>query len=236
MTKETSKTKTANLKLITAGVIVVSVLAGGGLSWVNLSSAGDDREQASVIEQSNATLAERVDAGQVAQQSFDTLSAQLADLRANIPSALDQEGFFAELSEVGATNAISIDGLTLGDATPFEQISPEVVAVLESVSGDDAAKASAAADAIASADASSLVAYPVTVTATGDYDSIAGFISGVQYSTRLFWVNGIDISEPEKDQTEYTVVLSGDIFVLADADIDVDPQQQSDDVSIEVTE
>lgn len=27
MTKETSKTKTANLKLITAGVIVVSVLA-----------------------------------------------------------------------------------------------------------------------------------------------------------------------------------------------------------------
>lgn len=205
------------VRRLVGAVAVIAALGGSVAVGVsNMSAAGEDRQQAQSVEATNTDLQERVSRGQEAAGRLDALTGELNSLRSQIPQDIDQEGFLQELSQTGQSNGITIGGLTLADPVDFSTVSGQMTDALGQVDDIDRERADAAVQAINDAVAGGLRAVPVTVTATGAYNSITGFISGVQHANRVFWVNSVNIQQDSDRSSNYKVTLGGFIFTAPD--------------------
>ncbi|KAB1661599.1 hypothetical protein F8O07_06755 [Pseudoclavibacter sp. CFCC 13796] len=214
-----TSTPTAAIRRFVLPIVVLAAIGGSiAVGMSNISKANDLTSQSENVQDQNVQLQQKVDLGREASGRIADLTSERDTLTAAIPSSLDQEGFLAELSGIGARDGISIDGLTLADPVDMSTLSAQMTQALQTVSPDAAQKAQESTAALTEAAGNGLQAVPVSVTASGEYRNISAFISGAQHAGRIFWVNGADIQAQKSGDVPYRVILSGFIFVAPDGD------------------
>jgi Tfp pilus assembly protein PilO len=217
------------LSLVIALVVTVAVLAGGwflGVQPLLAQSADNDRQQESIDSANDANQAELVRLAKAAGDLGAT-KAELAALRASIPSTVDTTPFLKALDAHASAAGVVITTITIGDAQPY--VGPTVA--------DGSGSAPAAATPAPSAAATPAVptapvpvtdsaitgtnftVMPVTVAIAGSYDQALAFTKAVQGGDRLFLVNRIaatDADESAPPMTSQAWSLSGFVYVLAE--------------------
>ncbi|TAL42154.1 MAG: hypothetical protein EPN91_09080 [Salinibacterium sp.] len=222
----------------TALVAVGIVLLGYFLGISPQISAGfDARSQRATVDEENKV--HRKELARLREQfaSIDAMEQQLADLQVAVPSDIALARFVGELNRASATNQVSFDAMTVGDAQaylptlapgpaapPSEATTPSPT---PTAAGETAAPVTPPAavgpvgtPAFSSplVTSSNFVVIPVSVTVSGSYDSIVGFIKSVQFGDRLFLINVFAI-KPQQGGG-YSDVISGYVYVLNDPLLD----------------
>jgi Tfp pilus assembly protein PilO len=225
------------LSLVIALVVTVAVLAGGwflGVQPLLAQSADNDRQQESIDSANDANQAELVRLAKAAGDLGAT-KAELAALRASIPSTVDTTPFLKALDAHASAAGVVITTITIGDAQPY--VGPTVADGSGSAPAAATPAPSAAATPAPSAAATPAVptapvpvtdsaitgtnftVMPVTVAIAGSYDQALAFTKAVQGGDRLFLVNRIaatDADESAPPMTSQAWSLSGFVYVLAE--------------------
>jgi Tfp pilus assembly protein PilO len=221
------------LSLVIALVVTVAVLAGGwflGVQPLLAQSADNDRQQESIDSANDANQAELVRLAKAAGDLGAT-KAELAALRASIPSTVDTTPFLKALDGHASAAGVVITTITIGDAQPY--VAPTVTDGADG-SGSAPAAATPAPSAAATPAVPTVPApvtdsaitgtnftvMPVTVAIAGSYDQALAFTKAVQGGDRLFLVNRIaatDADESAPPMTSQAWSLSGFVYVLSEA-------------------
>lgn len=222
-----SKARTWTLGLVVAMILVV--LAGWQLgispitSQISLANA-----QASTIEASNAATQSKLAALKIQYAGIGKLQSKLDALRLSIPEQAAAASFLSEVTSLASKAGVSIESVTLADATLYQSASTSAANTATSTSTSTAstgatstpapstAQATGVGAAGTSVSSTGLVAIQVTVSATGAYSAVQEFIGLVQTGTRLFVSNSVSFDGSAAAGTggSASTVLSGNIFTL----------------------
>ncbi|MFT3798743.1 type 4a pilus biogenesis protein PilO [Microbacterium sp.] len=176
------------LALIVIGMLAVAVVAGGFFLGVQPQldriAAADKQTQGlrttnQVQEAKNAALA-------ADSEHLDEYKAQLATGIAEIPEARSQQALVDEVGAAAGAAGVTIESMTFDTATSFS-----------APGGVDVALPSAG----------TLVAVPMTLSATGDRGSLENFAANLQASSRIVTVSSSSF-------TDGRLSLSGTTWVL----------------------
>lgn len=239
-----SGSKTASW--ITGTVVLALLLVAGG--WFLLigpvfATAGETRLQAQSVRESNEALAQRIT--QLAKQfeNLDQYKAELAALRAQVPTAAQQSEYLRELQTIADANGVTLTTLTPSTPTAFAPAGQVAAPPAEDaemsgagVSADGGAEASteAVADPATQSAAPAGAAVPagmaavqLSITAVGSYDGVLAFVNALQTgTTRLFLLTDVQgtsqadaeagAGRPATAVGDLEVQLTGMVFVLPD--------------------
>lgn len=169
------------------------------------------------------------------------MNAELSDLSASVPSDTDTPAFVDEVDAVAVAAGVTVTGIKVADATPYEPVSPPASAggaatppptstptpgATPTPSATPTPKPTPIAGMppvtspkLTSANFSSLA---VTLTVKGTYAQGLAFVNGIQTGKRLFLVSGITTSAASSGSGtaskpsagEETITVTGLIFVV----------------------
>lgn len=219
------------LSLFVALAATLVVLAGGWFlgAQPQLAQASDNSAQQADIDATNARNRAELHRLEKAYTSLDATKAELAALRASIPSSTDTASLLTQLNGAGAASGVTVTSITIGDPKSYTPVAAEPDA---SASASPSAEATASAAPTAAATpaaptphsdaqitSANFVVVPVTVAVKGSYDQAIAFTKHVQNGDRLFLVNGLAATSSDSGgapMDDQSWSLSGYVYVLAD--------------------
>lgn len=220
------------LSLVVALAATLVVLAGGWFlgAQPQLAQASDNSAQQADIDATNARNRAELHRLEKAYTSLDETKAELAALRASIPSSTDTASLLDQLNGAGAASGVTVTSITIGDPKAYTPVAATEPAASTSASPSAAATASAAPTAAATPEAptphsdaqitsANFVVVPVTAAVKGSYDQAIAFTKHVQNGERLFLVNGLAATSSDSGgapMDDQSWSLSGYVYVLAD--------------------
>lgn len=179
------------LSLIVIGVLGVAIVIGGWAIGVQpqLDRASAADAQTASIRTLNDSQQARNAALAKDNEDLPAYTAELADEQSRIPSSRSQQPLIDELNSAAVTTGTAIESLAFDPAVAYTE-APGVTLTLP-VSG-------------------TLVAVPVTITATGPRPSLENFAAAVQNSTRIITISSSQYSGPD----DAALTLTGTTWVL----------------------
>ncbi len=215
-----SKARQWTLGLVVAMLLVV--IAGWQLGISPIASQISlANSQAATIEASNATTQSKLATLKIQYAGIGKLQSKLDKLRLSVPEQAAAASFLSEITALGAATGVSIESVTLADATVYQSAGTSSGAAATTATTTATPTASAApvagvGSAGTSVSSNGLVAIQVTVSATGAYAAVQEFIGLVQTGSRLFVSNQVsfDGSSTAGTSGSASTVLSGNIFTL----------------------
>lgn len=228
------------LWIIGSVLVMVVVLALGWFVGIapQLGNAATATLQRVDVQALNATQEATLAKLKKDYANIGKLDAQLADLSQSVPSDSDIPAFYDEVDAIGAASGVTVAGITVADAKPYEPVSAPAPAggaatptptstATPSPEATPAPTSTPAPTAVpgmppktspnlTSANFSSLA---VTLTVKGTYAQALDFVNGIQQGKRLFLVDGITTSPSgESGSTAagagQTATITGLIFVV----------------------
>ncbi|WP_028244577.1 type 4a pilus biogenesis protein PilO [Pseudoclavibacter soli] len=205
------------------GLLLVQVLIVLFVLVPMYSNNSQTRSEIAAEESTQASLQQQINEAKAQNTQLAALQETLAQLQSEIPTQIDQEGFLRKVNDIVGSNAVSLGSINWKDAitfADFTKIVADYPVQPTSVTADQQkvyAQVNAALEAAVSD--TQLQAVPVSITVTGTFDRMAGFISSAQHLDRIYWVNGINVSQDSSSDgaTQFTAVLSGYTFIRPDA-------------------
>lgn len=201
-------------------LVLAQILVAVFLFMPMAKGAAESRKEIAAEQTTQATLQQQITAAEAQTNQLDTLKATLEQLKQQIPGSLDQEGFLRTVNDIVDSNHVKLNSINWKDPITFEDfttivsaypIQPDNVEADQQLVYDEV---NAALEAAASD--TDLRAVPVNITVSGDYDEMGGFIKSAQTLDRIYWVNGINISQSSgsgEEAGDYTAVLTGYTFI-----------------------
>ncbi|MFC4614648.1 hypothetical protein ACFO3K_08010 [Cellulomonas algicola] len=237
---------------VTGTALLALVLVAGG--WFLLigpvfATAGETRLQAQSVRESNEALAQRITKLAKQYENLEQYKAELAALRAQVPTTAQQSEYLRELQTIADANGVTLTTVTPSIPSAFTLVGQAAAAPAQDeemsgagVSGQDGeTPADTATDPAAQPAAPAGPAVPagmatvqLSMTAVGSYDGILAFVNALQTgTTRLFLLtdvqgNGQSDTEagagrPATAVGDLEVQLTGMVFVLPDSTTPVAP-------------
>lgn len=182
------------LSLIVIGVLAVAILFGGWALGVQpqLDRAGSAAAQTASIRTVNDAQAAKNAQLAADNERLADLQTQLAGEQNHIPSARSQQPLIDELNAAAVSTGTAIESLTFAPAVAY--VAPAGVPLILPVTG-------------------TLVAVPVTITATGARPNLEGFAAALQSSARIVSIASSQYSGPD----DAALTLTGTTWVLKPA-------------------
>ena len=150
-------------------------------------------EQTAQIEAQNEKTQKKIDQLLIASETMTIQRARLKQLQAQLPENFDQSAFITSIDQAAAGTGVTIKSVTF----------------------DDAVEAALPAQAQKSIVAGHLVEVPLTITASGSYDSMRAFVDAVQKIERIAVPNTVTYSiDKDGDDTKNSVVLECNIWSM----------------------
>ena len=202
--------------LVVGVALVLGWLLGISPQLEGLQAARTERL---AVEAQNVVYDSQLDALKNDFEDIDGVQGKLAELRTSVPTGAQLPEFVAEVDALAAQNGLSLSGMTVADAEPYEPLAtvvPVDAAVADPAATDPAATDAAATDdAAASAPvapvapaapeavmavptvtnelitAANFVTVPVTITLVGGYDQVLDFLDGLRRGERLVSVSAV---------------------------------------------
>ncbi|GAA3341938.1 hypothetical protein GCM10017714_28060 [Curtobacterium pusillum] len=227
------------LMLFLAGIAALAVAAGGFFLGVQpqLDRAETAKADAQSISSGNQTTRTEIARLREQAKSLSKMRAELAALRASVPSSAAASSFISQLNATADTTGVKVATITVGDAAAYTP--PAATTSGSASSATDSGSATATPTPSASASASTPAApetttnssitaanfsvIPVSVSVNGEFPQALAFVKGVQSNPRLFLIDSISSSMASTgsadsasgaDSPSWT--FSGSIYVLAD--------------------
>ncbi|OII12346.1 hypothetical protein [Curtobacterium sp. MCBA15_008] len=232
------------LMLLLAAVAALAIAAGGFFLGVQpqLDRATAAKADRASVEAGNSTT--RTELGRLREQakSLPKMQAELAALRASVPSSASASTFISQLNATATATGVKVSTMTLGDAQAY---APPATAAgsgeAASAEASSAATATPTPSATATASTPAVPAAPVTVTDSaitalnfsvipvsvsvkGEFAQALAFVKGVQANPRLFLIDSISSSIETAASADSGGVaetpswtFSGSVYVLSDA-------------------
>lgn len=226
------------------GTVFVALLLSAGAWFLAISPlldrAAEANEQAAGIEASNELLQVRIDRLKEQFADLDDYKAELAGLRAQIPTDAQLAAYLREVSTIAEASTVTITAV--GASNPQVVVLPVPVAAATPPESPEAtggmtpetpAESPAPTDGVVPEPPApagpvapeGFVSIPITVTAVGTYDNILIFVNQLQNSTqRLFLITSFvgtgqqDVEEsggrPATAVGDLEVAISGFAYVL----------------------
>jgi hypothetical protein len=201
------------LWIIGSVLVMVIVLALGWFLGIapqlaNAASAGVQRLDVQAL---NATQEATLAKLKRDYANIGELNAQLADLSESVPSDTAIPAFVDEVDAIGAATGVTVAGISVADAKPYEPVTAPAPAGAAATPGPTGTPTPAPAATptptptptavpgmppvtnpkLTSANFSSLA---VTLTLKGTFAQALDFVNGIQRGKRLFLVDGITTS------------------------------------------
>ncbi|ANP73945.1 hypothetical protein PA27867_3009 [Cryobacterium arcticum] len=215
-------------------IVMVAVLVGGALLGIQpqLTAAAVANAQRMSVEASNAGQASVLDQLKKDFAGIGDLKAELAPLSASVPNGSMMPEFIDQINALAASTQVSLDGITVAEATPYASVeAPAAVVDPSAVSATSpATPAPTATDTVApragvppvtnaKISGDNFASLAMTVTVIGPYGNTLNFVNGLQSGQRLFLVSGLtttakDVPEGEASTGEVTAVISGLTYAL----------------------
>lgn len=227
------------LWLIGSVLVMVFVLVGGVFLGIQpqLAAAAAANEQRVSVEASNAGQSAVLDQLKKDFEGIDGLKAELAPLRASVPSGTRMPAFVNQIDALAGATQVTLDGFTVSEATPYAPVEAPAAAAepaASSTSTTTATPAPTPVDSVtvptagvppvtsAQITAENFASLAVTVTVSGAYANALSFVNGLQTGERLFLVTGLTTTskasgEGEDPTGQVTAVISGLVYVLVPA-------------------
>jgi Tfp pilus assembly protein PilO len=160
--------------------------------------------QRAVVEQQNATAAQRVERLKADFGNLAAVSEQLDRLRESMPPTADYDAFLGELNAIADADSVSL--------TTFVPAEPGVLAL----DGSSTAAPAPPGSEPVPVDDGSVVSIPVRLGATGGYSHLLDFLGDLQQAHRLYLVGDSSI---EGEGRDYTITVDGYVFVTVDSSV-----------------
>lgn len=215
-----------------AVLVMVAVLALGWFLGIDprlADARAADAERAQVERDNLAheqTLAELARL----ERNLPALEAELAGLRAALPTDAAIPPLIGELDDLAVRNGMEIVSFTIDAPAEVEAeaAAQQQGGAAEADGTDDAASGEASPEPVRASVTTSpaqipagVVSIPVTVEVQGSPDGLAGFIESVQTGKRLFLLTDLDITW---DGGGSTGTLTGLVYVLAEDGVIADDE------------
>jgi Tfp pilus assembly protein PilO len=202
-----------------AAMIVIAV--GGwfvGISPVVAESAASDTQVASVTQ---ANLASQQKLNLLKQQyaNIGPLQKSLDSLRQSIPETPDASAFLQEIDQLSAAEGVTITVVTIGSSTVYQAPTAAVGSTptpTATSTPTPTPTTSTTPAAPATTAAGQFVEIPVSITVTGGFDAVRGFVGALQKGQRLYLATSVGINQGASaaGAVAATGTLSGFIFTL----------------------
>jgi hypothetical protein len=218
--------------IIGASALMVVIVALGWIVAVQpqLDAASAADAQTSKVQSTNAQSAIALAKLQEDYKNLPALKGKLASLAASVPVDQSIPSFVDELNAIATANGLTITNSTVADAVAYKAVVPPAAPAATGTSATPSPSATPTPAPAPTASAppitagvppvvSSLItaanfaAVPVTVTVTGPYANVLGFLHGTQTGKRLFLVTGFS-SAPASNGPGVDATVSGLIYVL----------------------
>ena len=215
------------------GVVVLALAWFLAISPV-LDSASQTRQQV-VSQQSQNTMTQVKIAGLKKQfAQLDTLKAQLAAVRLQVPTTSDLAVYQQQLAAVALAHQVTVTSIQVSSAAPVIPVVAKAAATptAASASSNAAAANAAATDTTktattAPAASPGLYSLATSIDVLGSYQHVAGFLQDLQTGTqRLFLVTGITGTSQQASAAsggrpavatgDLDLVITGSLYVLTD--------------------
>lgn len=210
--------------LAVIGLLLVQVLIVLFVLVPMYSNNSQTRSEIAAEESTQASLQQQINEAKSQNTQLAALQETLAQLQSEIPTQIDQEGFLRKVNDIVGSNGVAMKTINWKDAITFADFTKIVTAYPVQPTNPTADQQKVVAQVNAALTAASndaqLQAVPVSITVTGTFDRMAGFISSAQHLDRIYWVNSISVSEATSGDdagSEFTAVLSGYTFIRPDA-------------------
>ena len=170
------------------GIVLVILI-----TWMAAVSPCLDKIHNAQIEAQNEKTQKKIDQLMIASETMTIQRARLKQLQAQLPENFDQSAFITSIDQAAAGTGVTIKSVTF----------------------DDAVEAALPAQAQKSIVAGHLVEVPLTITASGSYDSMRAFVDAVQKIERIAVPNTVTYSiDKDGDDTKNSVVLECNIWSM----------------------
>ena len=175
------------------GIVLVNLITWMAAVSPCLDKIHNADEQTAQIEAQNEKTQKKIDQLMIASETMTIQRARLKQLQAQLPENFDQSAFITLIDQAAAGTGVTI----------------------KSVIFDDAVEAALPAQAQKSIVAGHLVEVPLTITASGSYDSMRAFVDAVQKIERIAVPNTVTYSiDKDGDDTKNSVVLECNIWSM----------------------
>ena len=213
----TTRWWTAGAVLVMALLVALGWILGIAPRLAEAQAADDERVG---VETLNATYEQTLVKLKQLDEDLPALTTQLDELEAALPPDAQVSTLLGQLNALAAESGIELTSITAGVPEKFGAAA-EAAAALAPVppveapapeEGEDAAAVAPDAETVAPAP-ENFVSVPISVEFTGDPVALLAFVEKVQYGTRLFLVEALDITY---DGGGGKVKIDGFVYVLTD--------------------
>lgn len=171
-------------------VLMVTWLAGVSLQITHIK---ESNAQAAQIDENNKQTRDQIETLRIASETIGLQKDCLRQLQRQIPDGYNQQEFIDALNGAAAGAGTSIKSVTFDDATDADTPA-EMQGVIK---------------------AGKLVQVPVSITASGDYDAMRNFVSGVQNINRIAVPEEVSYTlDKGNDPAKNTVTIKCKIWSL----------------------
>ena len=205
----------------TAGAVLVMALLVA-LGWIlgiapRLAEAQAADNERVGVETLNATYEQTLVDLKKLDEDLPALTKQLDALEAALPPDAQVSTLLGQLNALAAESGVELTSITAGVPEKFGAAAEAAAALAPveapaPVEGEEAAPVAPDTETVAPAP-ENFVSVPVSVEFTGDPVALLAFVEKVQYGTRLFLVEALDITY---DGGGGKVKIDGFVYVLTD--------------------
>ena len=169
------------------GIVLVILITWMAAISPCLDKIHNADEQTAQIEAQNEKTQKKIDQLMIASETMTIQRARLKQLQAQLPENFDQSAFITSIDQAAAGTGVTIKSVTFDDAV----------------------------EAALPAQAQKSVEVPLTITASGSYDSMRAFVDAVQKIERIAVPNTVTYSiDKDGDDTKNSVVLECNIWSM----------------------
>ena len=210
----TTRWWTAGAILVMAVIVASGWFLGISPKLAEVQAADDERVG---VETLNATYAQTLVKLKKLDEDLPALTQQLDELEAALPPDAQVSTLLGQLNALAAESGVELTSITAGIPERFGAAA-EAAALLvpaptpEPKEGDDPAAVAPEAVPVSPAP-ENFVSIPISVEFAGNPGGLLAFIQKVQYGTRLFLVDTLDITY---DGGGGKVRIDGFVYVLTD--------------------
>jgi len=210
----TTRWWTAGAVLVMALLVALGWILGIAPRLAEAQAADDERVG---VETLNATYEQTLVDLKKLDEDLPALTKQLDALEAALPPDAQVSTLLGQLNALAAESGVELTSITAGVPEKFGAAAEAAAALAPveapaPVEGEEAAPVAPDTETVAPAP-ENFVSVPVSVEFTGDPVALLAFVEKVQYGTRLFLVEALDITY---DGGGGKVKIDGFVYVLTD--------------------
>lgn len=213
----TTRWWTAGATLVIATIVALGWFLGIDPRLTEAKAAEGDLVS---VEALNSTYEQKLVQLEKLDSDLPALKKELATMTAAIPSDAQVSTLLGQLNSLASESGVVLTSITAGVPQLFgakdaaaAAATPAAPAAGSTASAAPAAQPPATGAPTPTAAADNFVSVPIAVEFTGESNALLSFVQRVQYGTRLFLVNALDITY---DAGGGKVKMDGFVYVLTD--------------------